>query len=53
MPTKPVFQPEHVTLQANFKEVQKLAMPANNKLNHHVDALKDSTPIFGDVKSAN
>ena len=46
-------QLHHVTLQANFKEVQKLAMPANNKLNHHVDALKDSTPIFGNVKSVN
>ena len=51
--TRHAHQLTHVTLQANFKEVQKLAMPANNKLNHHVDALKDSTPIFGDVKSAN
>ena len=51
--TRHAHQLHHVTLQANFKEVQKLAMPANNKLNHHVDALKDSTPIFGNVKSVN
>ena len=53
MPTKPVFQPEHVTLQVNFKEVKKPAMHVFNKLNHHVHVLRDSMPVLGDVKNVN
>ena len=41
--TRHAHQLHHVTLQANFKEVQKPAMHVFNKLNHHVDVLKDST----------
>jgi len=47
--TRHAHQLHHVTLQANFKEVQKPAMHVFNKLNHHVDAHKDSTPIVGSV----
>ena len=46
---RPVHQLHHVTHQDNFKEVQKPAMHVFNKLNHHVDAHKDSTPIVGSV----
>jgi len=47
--TRHVHQLHHVTHQDNFKEVQKPAMHVFNKLNHHVDAHKDSTPIVGNV----
>jgi len=51
--TRHAHQLHHVTLQDNFKEVQKPAMHVFNKLNNHVDVLKDSTPIFGNVKNVN
>ena len=48
-----VLKLHHVALQAKLEEAQKLAMNVFNKFNHHVDALKDSIPLHGNVTNVN